>query len=115
LVTALELYASSNSGYPSTGNVWWGTCASGLSKTLSGASGYIPNLAPTYMSTLPTDPKPGSGTGGCDILYNSNGTDYMVLMYGTVETYTQANNPKKRPIAPTENDFAEYTPGAAGW
>ncbi len=39
----------------------------------------------------------------------------MLLAYGTVETYTTANNPEKRPSGPSEADFAVYTTGATGW
>lgn len=49
------------------------------------------------------------------ILYNSNGTDYMVLDYGTVESYTTSNDPMKRPAYPNELDFAMYTAGAMNW
>ncbi|MBU6321765.1 MAG: type II secretion system protein [Patescibacteria group bacterium] len=55
LQTALELYASVNNGYPVT-NAWWGVCSSFGSHALTGSNGYIPNLAPTYIPTLPVDP-----------------------------------------------------------
>lgn len=110
---ALELYASSNNGaYPASAG-WQGTCSSFQSKGTTGANGYVPNLAPTYIPVLPTDPQP-VGTYGCYI-YNSNGTDYMLMAYQTVESYTTANNPEKRPTQPAEADFSLYTSGAAGW
>ncbi len=112
---ALELYATANNGiYPSTGNQWWGACGSFGSHALSGASGYVPNLAPAYMSILPVDPNGMCATGN-GYLYNSNGTDYMLLSYGMVETFITSNNPKLRPAYTSEPDFAFYTPGAAGW
>ncbi len=62
---ALALYYISNNGtYPSTGSQHWGVCSDYGSKTTSGAGGYIPDLAPTYIPVLPTDPQP-SGNGGC--------------------------------------------------
>ncbi|MBY0472743.1 type II secretion system GspH family protein [Patescibacteria group bacterium] len=130
LQKALELYASDHNGlYPASG--WASICADSSvgQKTTSGANGYIPNLAPTYIGTLPVDPKGGSTCAtsyGNAYIYTSNGTDYILISYATVETYTSSNNPMKRPfysgsLAPCnnntvyENDFALYTPGAQCW
>ncbi len=124
LEKAVELYATYNSSYPTTGGQWRGTCSNFGSHTTSGANGWIPNLAPQFISILPTDPKP-VGTSGC-YLYNSNGRDYIILAYGTVETYTAANNPSPRPIedgnaatCPSSTTytatFAKYTSGAQCW
>lgn len=113
LHTALELYASDNNGqYPVTSG-WWGNCTTWGNHGTSGATGYIPNVAPTYMSELPLDPKP-IAPSYC-YLYNSNGSDFMLLAYGTVEVLTGARNPEPRPIQPTGPTFAIYTSGAAGW
>ena len=115
LRNALELYATANNGsYPSTGNNWWGACPGFASHALTGASGYIPNLAPAYISSLPIDPSGMCSTGN-GYIYNSNGTDYMLLSYGMVETFTQSTNPEKRPSYSGENDFAMYTLGASTW
>src|SRR5690349_2724010 len=47
LVKALELYYNGNSGYPSTSGVWWAaTGGCGGAHGYSGATGYIPGLAP---------------------------------------------------------------------
>ncbi|MBY0472804.1 type II secretion system GspH family protein [Patescibacteria group bacterium] len=133
LQNALELYASSNNGLypvtfsgaaPSLVSHWFSTCPAFGSHTTSGASGYIPNLAPTYISVLPTDPTNPVCNAG--YTYVSNGTDYMVTAYFTVESYTQATNPMKRPfqngsLTPCnintnyEADFAVYTTGATCW
>lgn len=111
---ALELYYDANgNAYPSTGGGWWGNCAAFGGKGTSGPSGWVPNIAPNYMPVLPIEPKPVS-TSGC-YLYNSNGTDYMLLVYQTVETYTTATNKWPRPSYPSEPDFAFYTSGASGW
>ena len=113
LQTAVELYASDNSGhYPSTSNNWWGVTSGFGSHGTSGASGWVPNLAPTYVAVLPTDPKM---VGDASYLYNSNGIDYMLLTWNTMETYTPSNNPRPRPSWPNEPSFAFYTPGASGW
>jgi type II secretion system protein G len=82
--TALELYRNDNSGYPSSGSLWRGNCASYGSYPTTGATGYIPNLAPTYISALPLDPKP-TGVGTC-YLYFSTGADYKVLAHQTTES-----------------------------
>ena len=113
LTIALELYFSNNNSYPSTGNEWWGNCSSFGSHGTTGATGWIPNLAPTYVSALPLDPRP-VGNGGC-YLYRSNGVDYMLLAYGTVESYPAGSSPKPRPALPNELNFAFYTAGASGW
>ncbi|MBU0750046.1 prepilin-type N-terminal cleavage/methylation domain-containing protein, partial [Patescibacteria group bacterium] len=64
LRSALELYYTDNNAYPSTSASWWGNCPSFGSKGTSGATGWVPNLAPTYIPQLPLDPKP-VGTSGC--------------------------------------------------
>jgi type II secretion system protein G len=110
---ALALYRTQNNTFPSTDGSWFGTCSGFGSKGTSGSGGYIPNLAPTFIRVLPTDPRP-IAPNNC-YLYNSDGVDYMFLAYGSVETYTTATNPKPRPSATTEADFASYTSGAAGW
>jgi prepilin-type N-terminal cleavage/methylation domain-containing protein len=112
--TALELYRSDFGGYPSTGSLgsWRAYCSAwnpGSIYTTTGASGYIPNLAPTYISVLPLDPKP---TSSLCYLYTSDGTDYMFLVYGTVEGNIITS--LRRPSNPTEKDYAIYTPGASG-
>ena len=135
---ALELYALNNAGkYPCSGVggscsgiVWLGACT--ISATwgtggqgVSGANAWVPNVAPTYINQLPTDPKPNTNT--CYI-YRSDGTNYMLLAHGTVETYTvAAGNPAPRLVydgnsatCPTNNQpyqrsFAFYTTGGACW
>ncbi len=113
--TALALYASDNNGKypPSPATAYTGNCSSFGSYPTSGPTGYIPNLAPQYIPILPLDPNPVS-TYGCYI-YISNGIDYSVMAYRTVETYTPANNPRPRPVEPALPVFAFYTPGASGW
>ena len=110
---SLELYYDANNAYPSTSNNWWGTCSNFGSKGITGSNGWVPNLAPTYIPVLPTDPKP-VGTSGC-YLYRSTGSEYMLLVYQTVQSYTTSTNRWKRPSYPSEPDFAFYTPGASAW
>lgn len=115
LELALALYHDANGKYPSLGGGgWWGNCSGFGSHGTSGPSGYIPDLAPTYIGVLPLDPKPVS-TYGCYIYKSSDGVDYMLLAYYTVESYTQSNNPMPRPSALSELDFAVYSTGAINW
>jgi prepilin-type N-terminal cleavage/methylation domain-containing protein len=90
LQKALELYYNQNNAYPCTGGtaaaptctapyVWRavaGSCPAGGVST-SGTSGYIPDVAPTYLLALPTDPKPS--TANCSgYAYRSDGTNYKL-------------------------------------
>lgn len=76
----LESYYDSQipKSYPSTTG-WWGTCPSFGSKDVTGSNGWIPNLAPTYIRRLPSDPNPSS-TDRCYIYY-SDGNNYKVLAH----------------------------------
>jgi prepilin-type N-terminal cleavage/methylation domain-containing protein len=114
--TALESYANDNGGsYPSTSGSWQGSCPTYGSKGVTGSNGWVPNLAPNHIATLPLDPRP-VGAGGC-YLYRSDGKDYMILAYQTVETYNNTNNPKPRPSEPNPGyvQFAVYTEGGRSW
>ncbi len=131
LETALTAYRAQHGEYPRTSapQYWHAACSGtatwGLwSRGTSGANGWVPGLAPGFISVLPTDPKP-NGANNC-YLYRSNGTDYMLLAHKTIEYFTQATNPKPRPandgIAgdgctenPYQNSYAVYTPGAKCW
>jgi prepilin-type N-terminal cleavage/methylation domain-containing protein len=113
LQRSLELYYDDHNAYPSTGGGWYGNCSGFGSHGTSGSSGWIPSLAPTYIPALPLDPKQTSSA--CYLYRSNDGADYMLLAYKTVESYTGATNKWKRPTAPTENDFAFYTAGAASY
>lgn len=112
--TALELYFDTNSGYPSTSGAWWGYCSTYGSHPTSGANGWVPNLAPTYMGALPLDPKP-IGTNGC-YLYRSDGTDYKLLANTTVEaTLPVPITDAMYDPYPRTTSFTIYTHGARTW
>lgn len=120
LRTALELYANDNNGkYPSTGGSYYGsgsTCSTfNVSGTLttSGATGYIPNLAPAYIPVLPLDPKPFSPSG-C-YLYDSNGTDYILLTLGTFENPSSNPSPRQPLATPDRTTYAIYSAGGISW
>jgi type II secretion system protein G len=110
--TALELYYNDNGSYPNTGNSWWGTCSTFGAHGTSGANGWIPNLAPTYIGALPLDPL---GASYC-MLYNSNGTDYMAMDYGNVENCSNiSSDPMRRPNYPNECDYTVYSGGGSAY
>ena len=77
---ALYLYHDTNNSYPSTGGAWWGLSVNGGSRTTSGPNAYIPELTPTYISTLPADPK-GDLSGWSGFLYRSDGINYKLLSH----------------------------------
>ena len=107
LEKAILFYHTENGTYPSTGGTWWGNCSSFGSRPLTGPTGYVPNLAPTYISVLPVDP---SATGGSQCyLYRSNGTDFKILIHGTYETCTAGSCPLQDPLRTTQNTGAVYS------
>ncbi len=74
---ALETYRQVNNSYPSTGGVWWTVCPAGGSRGVTGASGYVPNLAPVYIAKLPVDPLGCIGSGDFKgYIYISDGQSY---------------------------------------
>lgn len=83
---ALELYYHDNGAYPSTGslhNVYIDPgCTQSVSSPDVKTAAWVPGLTPTYIASLPVDPKPLSG--GC-YMYSSNGSRYLLTAWGTVE------------------------------
>lgn len=106
--TALELYYHDYGSYPlAYGGGWAGYSVNncnGTQGTLSGATGYIINLAPTYIPNLPIDPS-GSSIGCSGYLYSSNGTHYKLLSHsnngGGPESYPSAGQSFYDPVRPT--------------
>lgn len=86
--TALDLYYNTYNAYPSTGGstVFYGLSASvagncaGGTCTSSGASGWIPNLAPEFISQLPNDPLART-TDFSGYLYASDGVNYKLIAH----------------------------------
>jgi prepilin-type N-terminal cleavage/methylation domain-containing protein len=120
LRVALESYRTTHGVYPIAGSVsdpqFSGHCSGwDIVGDYSGADGWIPNLAPTYIPALPADPRPGGqGTAQC-YGYLSDGREYLIVAYGTVETYSVSGNPAPWPAFPGEPSFAFYTSGAKDW
>lgn len=105
LQKALELYYDDNDSYPPTplSTTWYGyqtipSGSCGVVAGLTGAGGYIPNLAPKYLSVLPTDPNPATGCW-YGILYRSDGVGYKLL--STVPEFTpEPSSPFYDPARP---------------
>ena len=106
LRTALELYRSNYGSYPlaypsAWGGVTTGGCGSGNGQT-SGASAYITGLTPTYISILPTDPGTSASYNCQGYLYNSDGTNYKLLIHATWEgSYPSVGQPWYDSLRPT--------------
>jgi type II secretion system protein G len=105
LTSALELYYSQNDSYPSTAGQWWGEPSGFGSHGLTGANGYIPNLAPTYVAKLPHDPNTNvpNPPGYCSrnyvagYLYRSDGNNYKILSMCTFKDIN-SNDPMIDPM-----------------
>lgn len=97
--TALDLYYDSNNAYPSSGGYWRSACPRYGGYPVKGANGYIPNLAPTQIGSLPLDPLPCSKGDG--YLYRSDGTNYKLLSHVSPETYPASGQPFYDPVRPT--------------
>lgn len=106
LQIALELYYNSNGSYPATPALYAeGRCA-GVPGTLNwvvqpnytGASAYIPNLAPTHIPTLPGDPSASPSIARC-YTYFSDGASYVMWSHAGIEGTVDPNNPLVRIIA----------------
>jgi len=111
--TALEAYYVSYNAYPITTG-WWGECSSFGSHPRSGANGYIPNLAPTFMEELPTDPRVQTSSTSC-YLYYSNGADYKLLAHGTPESGYPTTSPFYDPVRPTWAWQVHSSDVSKGW
>jgi prepilin-type N-terminal cleavage/methylation domain-containing protein len=104
LAAALEMYKSNVGTYPVSGGVWRGTCTSynqSGTVTDSGASGYIPNLSPTYMQKLPHEPKENAISPSLCYLYLSDGVNYKLLAHLGPEVSIASTDPFYDPSRPT--------------
>ena len=121
LKTALEAYYSANMAYPSTNGGWWGECSTYGSHPRSGSNGYIPNLAPTFVEELPSDPRSGQTYPPCNdggsacYLYRSDGRDYKLLAHCTPETGYPTTSPFYDPTRPTWAWQVHSSDASKGW
>lgn len=121
LQTAIELYYDANNQYPQPATGWsnWSSAAPGYGNR---PTDYILGIAPNYIPVLPIDPKPNGGGGG--YLYNSNGTDYIVIDHMSMETIiggdpSAAGNPPHIQtldrVCCVQPTIAVYSPGGKNW
>lgn len=117
---ALELYYDTFGQYPlgSQGSGTWSSHTTGYGNN----DNYIVGLAPTYIPILPRDPR--YDQDGQGYLYNSNGTDYILITHGTMETIvgndpSAAGNPSYIQaldrVCCVQNTIAVYSAGGRNW
>lgn len=103
LQKALDLYYNTNATFPTTGGLWYGLADNATTgfKDLSGANGYIPNLAPTFLLKLPVDPS-GDTSEWSGILYRSDGENYVILAHENgPKSFPSEGEPFYDPLRPT--------------
>ena len=108
---ALEMWANDNGDYPVVSG-WSGDAGAYGGKGYTGPTGYIPDLAPTYIKTLPRDPNPAIPSANKGYLYQSTGKDYKYLAWNTPESFT--GRPLVDPTRPTTS-WSVYTTGGKAW
>ncbi|MBI2334715.1 type II secretion system protein [Candidatus Daviesbacteria bacterium] len=99
--TALEVYYSVNKAYPSSGGSWRNEC-SGWAGNLA-ANDVIPGLVPTYMVSFPSDPAMDKGNHRNCYMYNSNGTDYKLIIQGVTDMTSAELQRQKNLIDPNRD------------
>jgi prepilin-type N-terminal cleavage/methylation domain-containing protein len=123
---AVELYYDTYGQYPQPAGgwgVWSGHCPG-----YGNYDTYILGLEP-WLSPLPKDPKFDEG-GQC-YLYNSNGTDYIIITHFTMETICDGADGDSTPdpgdecnpphiqamdrVCCEQPTIAVYSPGAKNW
>ncbi len=100
---AIEMYFIDKGAYPGPAG-WWGNCSTFGSHGVTGATGYVPNLAPEYIPVLPLEPL--QKTSSCYLYRSDAPNDYLLMAYGSVEGIVP--DLLKRPAYPNEKDFAVY-------
>jgi type II secretion system protein G len=109
---SLEMYANDFGVYPyrwgwGSESPTWGGMA------MSGNTGYVPALAPTYILELPRDPALTGPTANRGYLYLSNGTDYKFMAHNVLGG-VPANHPLLDPPRPTTS-LSVWTAGGRNW
>jgi len=107
LQAPLEAYYDSQipKSYPNTNGAWWGVDDSYGPRDVTGPNGWIPNLAPTYIKRLPTDPTLSSGDSG--YLYRSvDGTSYKILAHRIQDQGCTLGDPKDTLYDPARPTWA---------
>jgi len=78
--TALEMYFSDYSSYPTTSDAWRSECSAWGSYA---PANVIPGLSPIYIGKVPSDPFMIKTTNQNCFIYRSNGTNYVFLVHNT--------------------------------
>ena len=120
---ALALYYDSYGSYPTTLGSWWTVCTGGFdptARTTSGATGYIPSLAPTFIGALPTEPTGCTFGWIMGYIYISNGVDYKFATDWSADVGIQCKLGKKFADPPRTTSVnytfcSIYTDGASDW
>ncbi|MFA6897095.1 MAG: type II secretion system protein [Patescibacteria group bacterium] len=93
--TALDIYYADHGHYPSTGSIYTTLCdpgCAGVNGNATSTANWVPDLvAEGYFSQLPRDPAPkdrarGYGPPGSCYMYSSDGTQFILSAWATVET-----------------------------
>jgi prepilin-type N-terminal cleavage/methylation domain-containing protein len=93
LQVALALYKAQNGTYPipgCTGGTWYGpgtVTTGGVITNPVDCSNYIANLVPDFIAVLPNDPS-SEKTNNTGIFYRSDGTNYKLMYFNSVEVNT---------------------------
>lgn len=125
LQKALELYFSANGSYPISYLSGAGWYSSEPGDQLPNNSGdWIPGLSPTYMGSLPRDPRPGKSNASCTVnaplwkgayIYRSDGQRYAIAAHCSPEGAFSIQNVFYDPIRPTWAWKVCSDPTACGW
>ena len=111
LQTALELYYDANGSYPPSSGAWGGyyTCWG------TPSTNWIVGLAPTYIQTLPREPRNTTDCGS-QYIYYSTGADYK-LIYHSPEDCGSVSSKYPTMIDPVRNCWAYgyWSPGGSGF
>lgn len=104
MAKALELYFDQYNQYP----VQPSYVSSAQGEPVAYSANYVPGLAPNFIDKLPQDPLGGlssyapcaAGAWKRAILYQSNGTNYKLLMHCSPESSWNSSDPYYDPVRP---------------
>lgn len=127
LQLAIELYKEANGSYPvpdascSVPADEWATPGSASDSEVHSCAVYVDGLTPVFIATLPTDPK-SEDVDNLGIRYRSDGSNYKLMFYNTVENGEVAEGADFDRCADScgetycnEATYAVYSEGAACW
>lgn len=132
--TALETYRTANGSYPvvtpDVAGTWYSQCSGWVQ--VASPNQVIPNMVPTYMSTIPADPALNTAANTNCYLYKggSGGQEYKFMTWSNTEILLQdmqqqpilwdpvhPDHPQHSscPYPDANRGFAVYTLGARCW